>query len=228
MAGSGLRLQQQIPKQFIKINERPLFTYALDQLYHHDLIGRLVLVVHDDYRLEVSAYCQKNYPNKPFTVISGGKTRQESVYQAILYLNPLLNDDDLVLIHDAARPLVSKETIANNLKTAAVFGAVTTAITSTDTLIKVDEHLRLDKTLEREQIYRVQTPQTFAFSLLKIAHQHAAARNINSFSDDAQMVRALPHDVRIVEGDTTNFKVTNPHDLEILRALLAKGELSDE
>ncbi|MGI6714071.1 MAG: 2-C-methyl-D-erythritol 4-phosphate cytidylyltransferase [Bacilli bacterium] len=220
MAGSGLRLQHQEPKQFISIGGKPLFGYALDTLYSHREIERIVLVVHDDYLAQVKTYCEKYLPDKPWDLIRGGKTRQASVYQAVLHLMPTTKEDDIILLHDAARPFVSEKIIEANLKKAHEVGAVNTAIESLDTLIKIDGEKQIIETLDRSCIFRVQTPQTFTFALLKRAHELALTKGITSASDDAQLVKALPHPVYIVQGEVANFKVTRQSDFELLKAIL--------
>jgi len=228
MAGSGHRLQSEEPKQFMKVQGLPLFAYALSTLHHHKDIDHLVLVVHPQYLLEVRSYCENHYYGKPIDYIVGGSTRQASVYCALLHMSRFAQSNDIVLIHDAARPLVSMNIISDNIDGAKQLGAVTTAWPNRDTLIRVDEDRRLLEVLERTAIYQVQTPQTFTYELLYHAHQKALDSKQFDLSDDAQMVQALPHSVHIVNGSSLNFKVTDPSDMELLQSTIQNGVDKDE
>lgn len=228
MAGSGHRFQSEEPKQFVVVQGLPLFAYALSTLSHHKDIDRIILVIHRDYLEQVRSYCKENFFDKRLDFIEGGSTRQASVYCALLYMRDFAKDDDIVLIHDAARPLVSMNIISDNLDGAKQLGAVTTALHNRDTLIRVDEDHRLLEVLERTATYQVQTPQTFTYELLFSAHQVALSLNQFNLSDDAQIVQALPHSVHIVNGSSLNFKVTDPSDLELLKSSIQIGAQKDE
>lgn len=146
-------------------------------------------------------------------IIKGGKTRQESVFNA---LNTCGNCD-YVLIHDGARPMITPETIKKAIVMVQDKKALTVAAKTIDTIKKVDENLKIIKTIDRSSLFNTQTPQAFEFSLIKSAHEKLAGQN---FTDDAGMLESLGTDVYILEGDYKNIKITTQGDINIAKAYL--------
>ncbi|MCR5184884.1 MAG: 2-C-methyl-D-erythritol 4-phosphate cytidylyltransferase [Bacilli bacterium] len=217
-AGSGTRMGQQ--KQFIMVNEKPLFVYSLEAFDFHPLIHKILLVVPSNDVDRVSSFL-KEYPlRKMVGVIAGGNSRQESTFLALKYLKEKnVKDDDIVLIHDAARPLVSQKIIEDNIYLTQKYGAVETACKAVDTLVISKNNQTVDHTLNRDEIYQSQTPQSFLFNLIYQAHN---LRQGESFTDDAGLVKSMGNEVYIVEGDKYNFKITTPTDLDIFEAIINK------
>jgi len=130
------------------------------------------------------------------------------------------SDDDLVLIHDGARPLVSEAIISENIKNADFFGATTTAIKSRNTLAtSLDDKLIYDIP-DRSKYFEIQTPQTFKFEYIARAHEYARGNNLENVSDDTQLVKAIGRPVSISEGSSLNFKITTKEDLSLFEAVL--------
>ena len=129
-----------------------------------------------------------------------------------------MKNDDIILIHDAARPLVDKETILANIEAVKIFEAVTTAIKVNDTVFNVkDDHI--DHIVDRSCLYQAQTPQSFNYRLIKKAHE-MAINNMVVANDDSALVRELGYDVHVVKGTTTNFKVTTIDDIKLLEMMI--------
>ena len=138
-----------------------------------------------------------------------------------MLLSVHLGDCDIVVVHDAVRPLVDNRIISAVIDAAAKFGACTCALRATDTTIEEEKGF-LAKTLKREKIWRVQTPQAFKAKLILQAHRSARKRNKNDASDDAQLVHELGRPVKIVEGSEYNLKITTVNDLNTVRYVLNK------
>ncbi len=146
----------------------------------------------------------KEYKN--IKIIQGGKNRQESVYNAL----SAIEECDFVLIHDAARPLIKKETILKTIEQVKEQKAVTVAVKTIDTIKVVDEDLKIIKTLKRDNLWNIQTPQAFEYKLILKAHEDLKGE---SFTDDAGLIEFLGGSVFIVEGEYSNFKITTIEDL---------------
>lgn len=224
-AGSGERMNMDISKQFILINEVPLFMYSTRTFNDNPRIDSIIIVTKMEDIHKVEDYCKSFKINKLSAVIPGGKTRQDSVYNSLSYLHERVDDDDVVLIHDTARPLISNSIINGNIDMLKKYDAVETAIKVTDTIVKSNDGQSINQVENRETIYQVQTPQSFRFSLIYQAHEKARLEK-RSVTDDASLIVSMGKSVQIVEGDKNNFKITTPEDLEILKVLLKKSELN--
>lgn len=146
-------------------------------------------------------------------IIEGGKTRQQSVFNG---LNSLANCD-YVLIHDGARPMISKKLIEKAIIEVQSKKALTIATKTTDTIKRVDENLKILQTIDRSSLYNTQTPQAFEFNLIKNAHEELKGQD---FTDDAGMLEFLGNDVYILEGDYKNIKITTQNDMSIAEIYL--------
>ena len=217
-SGSGTRMVGlKTPKQFCLVNNKPLFLYSVEAFDKNLSIDAIVIVTQSNFVGKVQNICDENALFKVRLVTAGGETRQESVYKGLKAIKEFAQDDDIILIHDSARPLVSQEIIDNNIKGCEKFGAVETAVKTNDTIVKAGE---FNEVLDRSNLYQVQTPQTFRYSIILKAHQQALKKGITSATDDAQLVEG----VQIVNGESTNFKITTIQDLKLFEALLKKED----
>ena len=219
-AGSGSRMESaDRPKQFILVKDKPLMLYSVKAFQMHESIDVIVIVTNANAIDQVKDWCKEYQLNKVRLVVSGGYTRQESVYlglQAVKSIS-LDIDNDIVLIHDSARPLVSKEIISANILACSQYGATCTAIKTKDTIARSINGQSVLEVANRQELYQCQTPQAFKLSLILAAH---AQSKDNIATDDAQLVLALKKDVYLVEGSSLNFKITTDADLLLLNALL--------
>lgn len=213
--GSGKRMGLDIPKQFVIIDGKPLLFYAVHAFAFHKDIDDLVLVVPKDYKEEVEGYIKKYSLPKISSIVVGGETRQQSVKNGLDEIKRKgIQDDDIVLIHDAARPLVSEDIITENVRLARSYGAVMTALPSVDTVVKGTRSV--EKFLNRDEIYLEQTPASFMFKVIYDAHIKAKG---NDASDDCSLVKENGIDIQIVKGNRNNFKITTQEDLKIFELL---------
>jgi 2-C-methyl-D-erythritol 4-phosphate cytidylyltransferase len=170
-------------------------------------------------------WCKQYDLSKVKAVVAGGDSRQLSVYNGLQAVKEIAkNDNDIILIHDAARPLISQKIISDNIKACQEFGAVDTVIKASDTIISSADAQVINNIPNRSELYQGQTPQTFKLSIILEAHEKAKSGLIPNVTDDAKLVLSLGKDVHLVEGSKQNFKITTFDDLMMLKALLKIGK----
>lgn len=212
-AGKGLRMNHSLPKQYLPLEGKPILAHTLLNLSQIPEIDDIVLVVSTD-RIQ---WCreqiiEKNNLKKVEKVVSGGKTRGDSVLRG---LKNLKEKGGIVSIHDGVRPFVEKHTFAHVVEQAKKFGAAICAVPLRDTLKKASKE-KVISTESRDGLWLVQTPQAFRYSVILKAYQKA--KDLQA-TDDAALVEKLPHPVKIVEGSTLNIKITTPQDLVLAEAI---------
>lgn len=210
--GTGSRMNAGIPKQFMKTGEKSLLEISLSKFQEHSGIDVIFIVSHaDQVRRTKELVDNKNF-SKVEKIIAGGDTRQRSVSIGV---NTSEEDHENILIHDSARPFVSTEIIDRVLLTLKNSDAVTPVIDSPDTLVSINSDGFLNKYLDRESIKRVQTPQGFKRNIIVDAHYRAEKDPDRVFTDDCSMIIHYGlSDVKLVEGDPENTKITYREDIE--------------
>lgn len=214
-AGSGKRLQARQEKAFVNLGGKPLVVYALKALNSSAYIDAIIVAVKTSSIKRLKGIIGRYGISKASIVISGGKTRAESVKNCFNIIGPAC---EIVLIHDAARPFLSQDCIKNSVSLARKFGACVTSIRQTDTVKSADKNMFVKKTLDRDSLWRAQTPQAFKYSMLKKAYSKADA--LSHMTDDASILENCGKKVKILEGSPRNIKVTTREDLKIAEALL--------
>lgn len=215
--GVGKRMGQNVPKQFIEINEKLLLEYAISAFNEHDLIDEIVISAIDGYDDIYNNI--KNKYKKITKIVKGGKERQDSVYNALCSID----NCDTVVVHDGVRPLVTEKEIESVVMYAKEKKAVVTAISATDT-IKICENDKVVKTLDRASLYQIKTPQAFNYDLLSVVHKNAIKDGFIG-TDDASIVEKYNNDVYIVEASSYNIKITNNIDLIFFKSILENAQL---
>jgi len=218
-AGQGSRMGTKTNKQFIMLNNKPVITYSLDFFEKQDSVDEIVVVT-SAKELE---YCrheiiEKNKYRKVSAVLVGGQQRQDSVWAALQYLGP---DTDFVAVHDGARPLLSADVLGRLLAEAEEWGAAIPGVPSRDTIKMVNKDSFVRQTLDRNVIYSIQTPQVFKFKELFTAYKYADEEGFYA-TDDAALFEKYIGQVKVVEGDYDNIKITTPLDLIIVQNLLTR------
>ena len=218
-AGIGSRMDNaDKPKQFLLVEGKPLIIYTVKAFQENADIDRIIIVTSSDYKKQLSDWCEQYGLSKVIDIVLGGDTRQASVYNGLKAIKELgAKDDDIVLIHDGARPLVTQDIISNNIKACKNFDAVDTVIKASDTILVSPDGETISNIPNRNELFQSQTPQTFKFGLVLKAHENAKD---NKATDDAKLVLSMGKTVRLVQGNKQNFKVTTPEDLKLLSVLL--------
>lgn len=219
-AGSGRRMGDAAGggnKVFLEVGGIPLFVHSLRKLIRSPFLRRIVVVVRPGEEPFVEEAIGREGYEKEVRLTPGGAERFDSVHNGLI----LLADDapDLVLIHDSARPFFPERTIDESLRLAAVHGACTVAVPLTDTLKRRADGM-LVETLPREELYRIQTPQTFSYPLLCEAHEAFRRNPVPGVTDDCMLLEHQGRAVALALGDETNLKVTTPFDLQLAEFIL--------
>ena len=213
--GKGKRMGANVSKQYIEIDGKPILYYTLKRFSNCKDIDRIILVLPKD---EID-YCKEEvldkYSLKVDLIVEGGKERQDSVNNAL----EQIIDDEIVLIHDGARPFVSQRIINEGIKYARLYGASAPGVMPKDTIkIKSDENFSLS-TPDRNTLVAIQTPQVFKFNIIKDCHRKVKEENLK-VTDDTMVVELYGNKVYLYEGDYTNIKVTTPEDLILAEKLI--------
>lgn len=223
--GKGTRMKSNIPKQYIELDNIPLLYYSLKQFQESDKISEIILVTGDGEE----AYCRENLIerykiDKISNIVAGGKERFNSVYNALENIQYA----DYVFVHDGARPFLKNNTINKLYEEVKIHKACVVGVRSKDTVKISDDGGFIAKTPDRDNVWIIQTPQVFEFSILKKAYELLMVKKQVNVTDDAMVVEAmLDIKVKLVEGEYTNIKVTTPSDLLIANAFIGSGEIFD-
>ena len=212
-AGNGTRLSNNIKKQFIKIHDKQLFLFSFDSFCSSNIDKILIVSSKEDINY-VRSLVSSN--EKFLDVIAGGETRQQSVKNALDYLKGILADDDVILIHDAARPLIKFPLINEVINKTIEYDCCSLILPIKDTIISLSNN-NYESTLERDKLASVQTPQGFKFKIIYEAHLKAMH---SSATDDAQLVKSLGFNIHLIKGDEQNFKITTNEDLNYFEYIL--------
>lgn len=217
--GSRLGLDENTPKALFELCSRPLVTYSLAVLERCPLINSIVLVAPpgyaDRFRVEL---VERRGLAKVIAVIEGGTTRQESVRLGLEVLEAGL---DPVVIHDAARPLLTEDLLVDCLSKAIAFGACVPGTPVSGTVKTVTSDGLVAETLDRESLREIQTPQAFRASIIRKAHQKAKEASLQA-TDDSALVEATGVSVAVIQGDPENIKITQPIDVDLATVIISK------
>lgn len=220
-AGTGTRLGDALPKQYLDVAGHPLIFHALRALSAVSRIASIVVVLSPDDKLwhNYEAHWSQLGGKVSISMV-GGNSRTQTVTNGLnaIAAGSLMSDSDWVIVHDAARPCIRTELVEqflDELETDRVGGLL--ALPLNDTIKFDDGNLRVEKTIPRERLWRAQTPQMFRFGMLR-----QALTACPTATDDAQAIEALGHQPKLVMGDSANLKVTYAPDLKLARMLLTE------
>lgn len=219
-AGGGSRFGGEVPKQFTDLLGKPLVVYCLELFERCNLIDEVVLVVAEDYLVHASQEIVDRFRLKKINKLTtGGENRRESVLAG---LSACHTGADLVVIHDAVRPLLTMDLLSKTIEKAAETGGAILAVPSRES-VKLVESGSIVRTLIRDTVWIAQTPQVFRFDKILDAHRRAEAAD-NEATDDSELYEQYCGRVDVVHGSYNNIKVTTPGDL-ILAAELLRGSM---
>lgn len=220
--GSGNRMGQDIPKQFMHVDNCPIIIHTLKCFEQHPGIDAIGVVCLDGWQTVLQSYANQFCITKLKWIFTGGDTGMESIHNGIYGLKDEgCNDDDLVLIHDAVRPLLSQDIISSNIAVCKKYGYAITGIQCREAILESEDGFSSDKSIPRDKLIRTQTPQTFRLKNIIAAHEEAKAKGITSSVASCTLLAELGgRTMHIVPGSEKNIKVTTVEDLEILKALM--------
>ncbi len=214
--GQGLRMGGELPKQFMPLNDKPVIMHSILTFEKHAQIDEIYVVCHADWKDRLLVLCNSQFTLTKFKgIVIGGETRQQSSLKGLIEIAKTASDDDIVLIHDAARPLVTDKIITENISCVKANGACVTAIKSTDTIIQSIDGKTINSTPKRSEMFSAQTPQSFKLGTILNAHETLA--NAKDVTDDASLLLKLDIPVLIVDGDIKNLKLTTEEDFKVIK-----------
>lgn len=218
-------MHQAIPKQFIAVNGRPVIIYTLEAFENHPEIDAISVVCIDGWEEVLWAYARQFNITKLKYVIPGGKTGQESIRNGVFELEKHYERDDLVLIHDAIRPMVSAEIISDNIRVARKFGNAVAVIPCVEAMLQTEDNLISTGSYPRENLKRTQTPQAFRIGDICNLHRRALEAGITNSVASCTLKIEMGEQVYFSVGSEKNIKLTTIEDIDIFKALLAEKRI---
>jgi len=217
--GVGSRMKAGMPKQFLQLRGKTVLMHSIELFLNLDGVKEVVLVIADEYRSQFDAVRQTDAGAKLKFALPG-KERQDSVANGVAAIAP---DSPLVAIHDAARPLVTKQEIFNVLADAQTHGAAVLGVMVKATVKESEDGQFVLKTVDRSRLWEVQTPQVIKPALLREGFEQVALRNL-AVTDDVSIIEQLGLPVKLTLGEYTNIKLTTPDDLQVAEQILRSRE----
>jgi 2-C-methyl-D-erythritol 4-phosphate cytidylyltransferase len=220
MGGSGIRCGAPIPKQFIQINNKEIYSYIIDGLDRLDSIDNIIVVVHKDWIEHVESYCKKAGLKKVYGVVAGGSTRSESVLNGLIKAKEFASDDDVVMMIDTTHPYVDEKGIKELSDAVREFGGATLGQRQYDTCYKIDENDMLTQVIPRQEIVSGASPEGFLFKTIYDIYTNSTKEELDKMTSAGAI--ALAHNVKmkVCTLNTVNLKITYPEDVEILKHLI--------
>ncbi len=209
--GIGKRMDEEIPKQFLLLQGKPIIIHSMEIFWNYDHTVKIILVLHEGYAEYWKKICRDHRFEIPHKRVPGGQTRFHSVKNAVQHVD----DDAYVAIHDAVRPLVSMETLKRCFDAAYKYGNAVPFIDVPESVRRVKD--KRSEPVERTGLKSIQTPQVFRGDLLKSAFKQ---EYLPEFTDDARVVEKMGYEIHLVEGNRENIKITNKEDLIMAEALI--------
>ena len=220
--GSGNRMGQDIPKQFIHVDGCPIIIQTMLCFQKHPDIDAIAVVCLKGWETVLQSYSNQFSITKLAHIYPGGESGMASIHNGIYGLKADgYDEEDLVLIHDSVRPLLSQEIISNNIATCKAYGYAITGIRCREAILQSEDGFSSTKSIPRDTLIRTQTPQTFRLGNIITIHEEAALMGIkNSVASCTLVAEVGGREMHIVPGSEKNIKITTTEDLEILKALM--------
>lgn len=218
--GTGNRMRQEIPKQFLTVNEKPVIIYTLEVFQKHPAVDEIIVVCLEGWEQILWAYIRQFDITKATAVIPGGACGQESIYNGLQELAKTHEAEDIVLIHDAIRPLVSGEIISDCIHKTVEFGSAIAVIPCAEAMLVTENQEDSGEVYDRNCLKRTQTPQGFRLGKLLEIHKRALAEGITDSVASCTLMIEMGEQVHFSKGSEKNIKLTTVEDIDIFKALL--------
>lgn len=220
--GSGNRMGQDIPKQFIHVDGCPIIIHTLSAFQNHPGIDGVAVVCLEGWETVLQSYANQFFITKLKWIFPGGRSGMESIHNGIYGLKDAgCKDEDLVLIHDAVRPLLPQDIISSNIAVCKKYGYAITGIKCREAILESEDGFTSTKSIPRDCLIRTQTPQTFRLGDIIKAHEEAKEKGItDSVASCTLMAELGGREMHIVPGSEKNLKITTIEDLELIKALM--------
>ena len=221
-AGQGTRMNLEIPKQFVHVDQKPLIIHTAQAFQDHPEIDGIMIVTLPDWIPTIRAYAAEYNITKLKWIITGGKTNQESICNGVRALQEKVPLNSIIVIHDGNRSNVSSETISDSIATFQRYGSAVAAIPCVEAAFRCEtDEMSSVTPVDRRGLYRTQTPHTYTLEKLLWAHREAEIRNIQNEAATCTLMQKLGERIYFSRGTETNLKITTSDDLKIFEALRA-------
>ncbi|HAX73742.1 MAG TPA: 2-C-methyl-D-erythritol 4-phosphate cytidylyltransferase [Firmicutes bacterium] len=223
--GKGLRMgNAELPKQFIKIGEKPIIVHTIEKFLMHNQIDAVIVACNVTWIDYMNDLIQKYIPafSEKIYIVDGGKERNDSLKNSVDFIVDELNsgEEAIILTHDAVRPFISHQIITANIEAMQEYDAVDTVVAAVDTIVHSVEGQIIDEIPNRAEYYQGQTPQTFKVSKLKAVIENVSKEDRRIMTDAAKLFVVNGYSVGLVPGEYSNFKITTQFDLLVAKAMI--------
>ena len=220
-AGTGSRMGQDIPKQFLHIHDKPVLVYTMERFQDNPQVDGIFVVTLPTWTDFVRAYARQFGITKLRGVVAGGATGQESIGNGLREIAKSYPEDTVVMIHDGNRPMVDNDVIADSLSVFREHGSAVAVIPCTEVVFKSEDRHKAQVEIPRELLYRTQTPHTYSLGKLLWAQGQAHDRGLAGMAAMCQLMSRLGETTYFSRGSEKNLKLTTLADMDIFKALLA-------
>lgn len=217
--GSGLRTEQDIPKQFFNVYEKPIIIYTLEAFQKHPDVDAIAVSCLDGWQEILRAYARDAGITKLQKIVRGGENGQASARNALMELKTVCAEDDIVIIHDAIRPMISADIISDCIVKCRQYGSGLSAMRCQETIVRTKDGIKGNQGISRSDIMRVQTPQAYLYKNVMAAHEEALERGITNAVYTNTLMLELGETLYFSKGSAKNIKITTMEDVEIFKAL---------
>lgn len=219
--GVGARMNQDIPKQFINVCDKPIIVYTMEAFQKHPSIDAIEVVCLEGWHDVLRAYAKQFGITKLENIVNGGNNGQDSIRNGLYDIaSRYSDDDDIVLIHDAIRPMLSSDVISDSIRVCRQFGNSITVVPCTAAMLRTEDSISSESQVPRDNLKITQTPQTFFIKDIVEAHKEALDKGITNSVASCTMYIELGRKLYMSVGSEKNLKLTTPEDIEIFKALL--------
>ncbi len=220
--GTGSRMGQDIPKQFINVYDKPVLIYTLEGFQRHPMVDSIEVVCIDGWHDIVWAYAKQFNISKLKWIVPGGNTGQESIRNGVYNLEGIADPEDIIIIHDGIRPLVDETVLSDVIRKAKIHGNAVTSLPYNEQIFVVDDEFSTVKYIPRETLRRVSTPQAYRFDLLDLKYHEAFEKGVGIYGSSYTNTMMVELGIRLyfAAGSDKNIKLTTKDDLEMFKAYL--------
>lgn len=211
------------PKQYLLIGDKPILIHTVEKFYMQSEFEKVLVLCPSEWLNHTKNLIKKYIKdNERVVVLTGGETRNETIMNAIDYIESEgnLDEETIIVTHDSVRPFVTQRILEENIRYAKEYGACDTAVAATDTIVCSEDNQTISEIPERRKMYQGQTPQTFQALKLKNLYQALSAEEKALLTDAAKIFVMKGEKVHIVDGEVFNIKITYPYDLRVAEALI--------
>lgn len=215
------------PKQYITLKDKPIIAHTVEKFYVNDSFRKIIILCPEQWVNHTKSILKKHLPaDDRVVVLQGGSTRNETIMNAIKFIEETdgLDEETIIVTHDAVRPFVSARIISENIEAALKYGATDTVVPATDTIVESQDGAVISNIPDRSKLYQGQTPQAFKAKLLKDLYYSLTEEEKDILTDACKIFSMKGYNVHLIDGEVHNIKITYPYDLRVAMALLDEGK----